>query len=265
MIFAALGLWAFWIEPARLVTHRFALSPPNWHAEHRGLKIAVLTDLHVGSPRNGVEKLRQVIARTNEERPDLVVILGDLVIRGVIGGEFVEPEPIAGNLRDLRAPLGVFAVLGNHDWWYDGPRVMRALAGAGVTVLENQAHPVEHKGKRFWIVGVADLLMRRPDVEGSLKQTGDGGEPAIIITHNPDIFPSVPPRVSLTLAGHTHGGQVDLPFVGRLIVPSRYGQRYAAGHIVEDNRHLVVGSGVGSSILPVRFRVPPEVAIVTLE
>lgn len=263
-VFAALGLWAFWIEPAWLTTHRFALQVPHWQTEHHGLKVAILTDLHVGSPHAGIEKLRQVVERTNNERPDLVVILGDLVIQGVIGGKFVEPEPIAEVLQELRAPLGVFAVLGNHDWWYDGARIGRALEGAGIVVLENKAHPVQYKGKAFWVVGIADLWTRKPDIEGSLRQV-EGNDPVILITHNPDIFPDVPARVSLTLAGHTHGGQVNLPIAGRLVVPSKYRQRYAMGHVVENGRHLFVGGGVGSSILPVRFRVPPEVLVVTLQ
>lgn len=263
IIFLGLGLWAFWIEPAWLTTHRFALQLPLWHSEHQGLKIAILTDLHVGSPHTGIEKLKQVVANTNQEQPDLVVILGDLVIQDVVGGHFVEPEPIADVLRDLHAPLGVIAVLGNHDWWYDGVRIEKALRSAGIEVLENQAHQIHHKDKTFWIVGIADMWTRKPDIEGSLRQV-EGSDPIILITHNPDIFPDVPARVSLTLAGHTHGGQVNLPVVGRLVVPSQYGQRYAMGHVVENGKHLFVGGGVGSSILPVRFRVPPEVVVLTL-
>ena len=263
-LFLALGLWAFWIEPAWLSTHRFTLQIPHWHTEHQGLKIAVLTDLHVGSPHTGIEKLKEVVARTNGEEPDLVLILGDLVVHGVVGGHFVQPEPIAEVLRGLRAPLGVVAVLGNHDWWYDGPRVEKALRAVGIEVLENQAYQVQHKGKTFWVVGIADLWTRRPDIEGSLRQI-EVPDPIILITHNPDLFPEVPSRVSLTIAGHTHGGQVNLPVVGRLVVPSKYGQRYAMGHIVENSKHLFVGGGVGTSIFPVRFRVPPEVVIITLK
>lgn len=261
--FVVLGLWAFWIEPAWLTTHRFVLQIPGWQPAHRGLKVAILTDLHVGSPHAGLEKLEKVVESTNRERPDLIVILGDLVIQGVIGGSFVEPEATAEVLKGLRAPLGTVAVLGNHDWWLDGVRVEKALASAGIIVLENEAHLLQVQGQPLWIVGIADLWTRKPDIAGSLRQV-KGQDPVILITHNPDIFPDVPPRVNLTLAGHTHGGQVNLPLVGRLVVPSRYGQRFAMGHIVENGRHLFVGGGVGTSILPVRFRVPPEVVILEL-
>jgi predicted MPP superfamily phosphohydrolase len=269
LLLFALAVWAFWLEPASITVRRVRLEVPSWHAEHRGLKLAVLADLHVGSPHMGLAKLRRVVEHTNDERPDLVLLLGDFVIggrehgRGVIGGSFVEPEPIAAELKSLRAPLGVFAVLGNHDWWYDGERVAAALRGAGVTVLENQAARVESGGRGFWLVGVADLWTRRPDIAGALGQV-EGGDPVILLTHNPDVFPDVPPRVSLTLAGHTHGGQVNLPLVGRPVVPSQFGQRYAMGHVVEQGRHLFVSGGIGTSIIPVRFRVPPEIIILTL-
>lgn len=263
VVFTVLGLWAFWIEPAWLTTHRFVLQIPGWQPAHRGLEVAILTDLHVGSPHAGLDKLEKVVEATNRQNPDLVVILGDLVIQGVIGGRFVEPEATAEVLKGLRAPLGTVAVLGNHDWWLDGERVERALASAGIVVLENEAYPLRYQGQPLWIVGIADLWTRKPDIPGSLRQVR-GNDPVILITHNPDIFPDVPPRVNLTLAGHTHGGQVNFPVVGRLVVPSKYGQRFAMGHIVENGRHLFVGGGVGTSILPVRFRVPPEVVILEL-
>lgn len=259
-----LGLWAFWLEPASISVRRLGLRVPAWHAEHRDMKIAVLTDLHVGAPHAGPEKLRRIVALVNEEQPDLILILGDLVIQDVVGGDFVAPERIADELKNLRATHGVVAVLGNHDWWLDGNRVGAALRAAGVTVLENQALRRERGGRAFWIAGVADLWTREPDVAGTVRQV-ESADPVLLITHNPDIFPDVPARVSLTIAGHTHGGQVNLPFVGRIVVPSQFGQRYAMGHIVEGGRHLFVSGGVGTSIIPVRFRVPPEVIVLTLE
>ncbi|HEV2799056.1 MAG TPA: metallophosphoesterase [Pyrinomonadaceae bacterium] len=263
LLVLSLGLWAFWFEPASLRVRAVSLKVPRWQAEHQGLRIAVLTDLHVGAPHMKLDKLREVVERTNREQPDLVLILGDLVIDDVVGGTFVEPEPIAVELGKLRAPHGTIAVLGNHDWWNDGERITKALRQAGLSVLENESRRIERGGKSFWVAGVADAWTRKPDIAGSLAQT-DGDSPVILITHNPDIFPEVPPRVSLTLAGHTHGGQVNFPLVGRPVVPSRFGQRYASGHIVEDGRHLFVGDGIGTSIIPVRFRVPPQIVILTL-
>jgi hypothetical protein len=117
--------------------------------------------------------------------------------------------------------------------------------------------------RRFWIAGVADLWTRPVNIPRALSGV-PAEEPVLLLTHNPDVFPDVPARVALTLAGHTHGGQVALPFVGRPILPSRYGQRYAYGLVVEEGRALFVSPGIGTSLLPVRFRVPPEISIVTL-
>lgn len=258
----ALAVWAFWIEPGRLVLREVELVLPDWPAADDGLRVAVLTDLHVGSPRNGLAHLDRVVALTNGARPDLVLIAGDLVIQGVAGGRFVAPEDIAPRLARLRAPLGIHAVLGNHDWWLDAPRVAAALADSGIRLLEDTATVVAAPAP-FFLAGVSDLWEGAHDIPRALADVPDRA-PVVLFTHNPDIFPDVPARVTLTVAGHTHGGQVDLPFVGPPVVPSRYGQRYAAGHIVEDGRHLFVATGVGTSILPVRFRVPPAIVILTL-
>jgi len=243
-----------------LVVRHPRMELPGWPSE---LRIAVLSDLHVGSPHVGLDKVRTIVERTNAENPALVVLLGDFVIggpngmRGIRGGNFVEPEQTAEELKKLRAPLGVYAVLGNHDWWYDGERVGKALTDAGIPVLENRAVHVGH----IWLGGIADYWTRDPDVAGTLAQiTGD--DPVMLITHNPDIFPEVPARVSLTLAAHTHGGQVNLPIIGRVVPTSRLG--YVAGEYVEQGRHLFVTTGIGTSIMPVRFGVPPEIVILTV-
>lgn len=255
------ALWAFGIEPGLLVVRHLPMELPGWRSS---LRVAVISDLHVGSPHVGLDKLRKIVGRTNAENPALIVLLGDFVIGGpggrgggLPGGHFVEPEKIAAELQKLQAPLGVFAVLGNHDWWYDGERVGKALTDVGIPVLENKA---VHVGP-IWLGGIADQWTRDPDVAGTLAQV-TGADPVILITHNPDIFPDVPPRVSLMLAAHTHGGQVNLPVVGPVVTTSRLG--YVAGEYVVQGRHLFVTTGIGTSIMPVRFGVPPEIVILTL-
>ncbi|HEX5066941.1 MAG TPA: metallophosphoesterase [Myxococcota bacterium] len=260
---AGLALWAFAIEPAGLRNEDYVLELPGLNAVCDGIRIAVLADLHVGSPFNGPDKLERIIALTQAARPDLVLLAGDYVIHGVPGGSFVPPEEIAGALRGLSAPMGVFAVLGNHDWWYDAPRVRRALEDAGIPVLEDAARRVEFGLCSFWLVGVGDYWEGKHDIGAALAEVTDSA-PVVLFTHNPDLFPDVPARVTLSIAGHTHGGQVYVPGVGRPIVPSKYGERYAIGHVVEDGRHLFVSSGLGTSILPVRFLVPPEISVIAL-
>jgi len=246
------------------VVHESRLSPPGWPAECGGTRVALLADLHVGSPYTGLEKLDEIVRRTQAARPDLILLAGDFVIQDVKGGRFISPEKTAAALGKLTAPLGVYAVLGNHDWWLDPVRVKRSLEGAGIPVLDDQARELSRGTCRFWLAGVSDLWEGRHDVAGALARV-PAGAPVLVFMHNPDVFVDIPPRVSLTLAGHTHGGQVYIPFVGRPIVPSRYGERFAIGHIVEGGRHLFVTPGLGTSIIPVRFLVPPEISVLTLE
>lgn len=251
--------WTFYYEPASLELHRTELTLPTWPRELDGFEIALLSDLHVGAPYYGLDRLDQIVRCVNAAKPDLVLLAGDYVIDGVKGGHFVPPEDIATVLAELDAPYGVFAVLGNHDWWLDGPRVRRAFEDAGIPVLDDEAVRVT----QFWLVGLGDWWEAPPDIPKALASIDDDA-PAIALTHNPDVFPTVPSRVLLTLAGHTHGGQVRFPFFGAPVVPSRYGKRYAHGHVVEDGRHLFVTSGLGTSIIPARFRVPPEIALLRL-
>jgi len=255
--------WGFVIEPARLRNEDYEIAIPNWPAGCDGLRIAVLAGLHVGSPWNGPDKLDRVIALTQQAHPDLILLAGDFVIHGVRGGTFTPPESIAAALGQLEAPLGVWAVLGNHDWWLDAPRVRAALEAVGIPVLDDTAIAVSSRACDFWLAGISDYWEGRPDVPGVLARITDEA-PVLAFTHNPDVFPDVPARVSLTIAGHTHGGQVYIPFLGRPVVPSRYGERYAIGHVVEGGRHLFVSPGLGTSIIPVRFLVPPEVSVLTL-
>ncbi|HSF19560.1 MAG TPA: metallophosphoesterase [Vicinamibacteria bacterium] len=260
-----LGGWVFWVEPSSLVVRHETIVLPRWHEEQSGLTLALMSDLHVGSPHFGLEALENVVQTLNEEEePDLVLLAGDYVIHGVLGGSFVAPEQTAAVLSRLRARLGVYAVLGNHDWWLDGDRVRDALACQGIAVLEDEALRITKDPFDFWLVGLNDVWEAPPDPDAVVARIPDDGLPVLAFTHNPDLFPAVPARIDLTLAGHTHGGQVRFPFFGTPVVPSRYGDRYARGHVIEAGRHLFVTSGLGTSILPVRFRVPPEVVLLRL-
>jgi predicted MPP superfamily phosphohydrolase len=259
----ALGVWSVAVEPRQLRVHEVSVAVPDWPPTLAGLRVALLTDLHVGSPYIDLEKLARVVSLTNGAKPDLILILGDLMIDDVLGGKRILPEASAPLLGRLRAPLGVYAVLGNHDAWFDGPRVAAALNRTGVAVLDDESRPLDFRSNRLWIAGIGDFWTGRHDISRALRGIPPG-EPVLAFTHNPDLFPQIPQRVGLTVAGHTHGGQVALPFLGRPIVPSRYGQRYAIGLVSERGRRLYVSPGIGTSIIPVRFRVPPEITILRL-
>jgi uncharacterized protein len=259
----ALGLWAFWLEPDSLTINPVTVRLAGWPAALEDFKLVAVSDLHVGSPHIDLDKLRRVVQTINEQRPDVVVLLGDYVIESILGGTYTAPEEFAPVLGELRARHGVFAVLGNHDWYLSAPRMKLAFEQAGLRVLSNEAVRIERGGAGFWLAGIDDFWTRHHDIAGTLSRVTTD-EPVIALNHSPDIFPELPPRVALTLAGHTHGGQVNLPFFGRRVVPSRHGDSYAVGLVEEDGKQLFVTPGVGTSIIPARFRVPPEISVLTV-
>jgi predicted MPP superfamily phosphohydrolase len=257
---AALGLYALWFEPSglRAVVHPIEL--PAGSENLQGLRIAVIADLHAGAPYIGEAKIDDAVSLANAAKPDLILIAGDLVGQGVLGDRSLPIEMIALHLRPLRASLGVYAVLGNHDHWDDAVAIAAALRRVGIRVLSNEAVALRVGGQSFYLVGIDDSVTGHDDSRKALHGV-PAGATALCLTHSPDLFPALPDTCSLTIAGHTHGGQVDLPLLGRLIVPSKYGQRYAAGFVCESRKCLFVSTGIGTSIIPVRFHVPPEVSI----
>lgn len=258
----ALGLWSLWLEPASLRVQTVDI-PVDWPYV-RPLRVALVSDLHVGAPYHGLGRLPSTVDRINATNPDLICIAGDVVTLGVLGGQFTPPEAIARELSRLRAPSGVFAVLGNHDRLFSASRVRVALESAGIRVLEDTARLVSTPSGRVWVAGLTDFWTGPHDIGRTLAAVSDSATPVLLLTHNPDIFPRIPSRVTLTLAGHTHGGQVRLPLIGSPIVPSRYGQRYLRGLVIEDTRRLFVSTGIGTSDLPLRLGVPPTIFVLSL-
>jgi predicted MPP superfamily phosphohydrolase len=261
---AGMVFWGFLIEPGRLVVREQTIQIDNWPQELDGLRIAVLSDIHADDWFVDDKKLRTIVDRTNQLQPELIVILGDYMSSNGRVTRRVEPEHFGAILKDLRAPLGVYSVLGNHDWWYSGVQVRRGLETNGIQVLENEVIHFDVRGTQLWLVGLADLWTRRQAVADTITMVPEG-MPMIALTHNPDIFPNLPQRVPLLLAAHTHGGQVRLPLIGSVVESSDFGDRYVMGHVFENNHHLFVTTGIGTSIVPVRFGVPPEIVLLTIK
>jgi len=272
------GAYAFDIEPLhRLVVTRYAPALPRW-TPGLSLRVAVLSDFHVGEPFMPLDRISEIVDATNALKPDLILMLGDYP-----GGRVMwRPIPLVEFARvvaGLKAPLGTFAILGNHGWWDDrtaqrtrrGPcEAQRVLEAEGIPVFENQAVRLAKNGLPFWVAGIGDQEpfviqgdpQGRDDLPGTLAKVTDEA-PVLLMVHEPDIFTEVPERVSLTLAGHTHGGQVRL-FGFSPVVPSSYGNGYAYGHIVRGGRHMIISGGFGVSRIPVRFGVPPEIVLLDL-
>ena len=253
----------------RVTAYRLTL--PGWPAGQK-LSITVIADLHAGGPNMGLDRVRQAVDAGNRLGSDLVVLLGDYFATHWFVTERVAHAAWAAELARLRAPLGVFAIYGNHDWWYDIEGVRAALAAVRIPVMENHSVLLGEGGKRFWLAGLGDQIAYRlgpnkflgvDDLPGTLARVSTN-DPVIMLVHEPDIFPQVPNRVALTLAGHTHGGQIRVPFLWQSWVPSGYGARFAYGHIVEQNRHMIVSGGLGTSRVPLRLGVPPEILRIEL-
>jgi predicted MPP superfamily phosphohydrolase len=243
------------------VVRREELSLPRWPAALDGLRVGVLTDLHAGMPHVGLDAVERAAEALAAERPDVVCLLGDFIDRRAVFARPVDAGALMARLAPLRAaPRGVFSVLGNHDWYAGARRIADALEEEGARVLEDSAAPA---GEDLWIAGVGDYRIRGARVDRALAAVPDDVA-VLLLSHDPDAFPFVPERVALTLAGHTHGGQVGIPGLRRPFVPSHYGERYLHGQIAEGERHLHVSSGIGTSGLPVRFLRPPEVVSLTL-
>ena len=261
---------------------RYRLTPPRWPAGFE-LKVAVIADLHACDPWMSPAHIETIVERTNALNADVVVMLGDYVagLRWVTG--LMPPSEWASLLAGLRAPLGVHAILGNHDYWSDrkvqrqghGKTVARqALEAVGIPVYENDVVRLSKGAHSFWLAGLGDQLAYVPawrfrrvrrigidDLDGTLGKVTDHA-PVILLAHEPDIAMRVPERVALQLSGHTHGGQVRL-LGWSPIVPSRYGNLLAYGH-AKVNCDVIVSGGLGCSIMPFRLGVPPEIVEVTL-
>lgn len=262
LLAAGLTFYGGVIETARLVERDHTLPLSNWPAQCDGLRIDVVTDTHTGSPRNGVDKLDRLVQRLIASDAPIVLMSGDYVILSVLLGEYVPAEIIAEHLKPLTARKPVYAVLGNHDWWKNGPDISAKFSAAGVRMIDNRAMPVQVGECRFWLAGLGDLLEGKPDVAGTYAQVPTGA-PVIALTHEPDLWPQIPARTALTVTGHTHGGQIyPLPLrrPGRFIAHSNT----LNGWIEDDGRTLFVSPGVGTSIMPVRLGVPPEISRLTL-
>ena len=270
-----LGIWAVLWEPQQLVIRRVETTSAAWSGAP--LRIGVISDTHTDGPHMGIGRLSGIIDAMNAEQPDIVVLLGDFVGGHIPLAERGEGErkEIADGLAAfarLKAPLGVHAVLGNHDWWYDGPTVEAQLKAAGVNVMDNVRKRIVREGGMFWVGGLADYESERsqPSYGVMLGQQADDdpavpeGDPVIVLSHWPDAFAVAPDRVALTLAGHSHCGQVNLPLVGRPVAVSEGSRRWPCGLYEERGRRLYVSGGVGVSVMPVRFGQPPEIAVVTL-
>lgn len=264
LILAALAIllpgWCYWAAVADPVVRTARVDLPGFPAGRAPVRVALIADIHVQGPDMPPERLARIVGQVNAQRPDLVLIAGDLVGDRTLATRHYSTDEIVAPLRGLRARLGVIAVLGNHEYWRNGREARDALTRAGLRVLANQAvqaGPLVIGGLDDQVTGhnldrQTHAAMRR--LPGA----------RVLLSHSPDPFATLPPDIGLMLAGHTHCGQIRLPLWGPLETASAYGERYACGFIEENGRKLIVSAGLGASILPLRLGAPPDFWVVTI-
>lgn len=249
------GIYSYYVEPAMLDITRYKIEDKDL----KGIKIVFPADFHLRPYQK--ERLNDIIKIINDENADLVLCVGDFVA-GHTKNVTMQIEEIAENLGKVKSKYGFYTVLGNHDIWYDEKRIKNALSQNSIKVLDNENVKLNINGKAVYIAGIEDMQTQKPNIEKALQNTTS---PIIFLTHTPDMFPKVPEKVNLTLAGHTHGGQVRFPVIGPVFTASKYFNRYAKDLIVENGKKMVVSKGIGVSIIPIRFNCIPEIVVIEFE
>lgn len=257
---AGLSVWGFANAQADPVMRRGIVHMNDWPEHAAPLRIALISDVHVQGPDMPPERLARIVAQVNAQRPDLILLAGDYVGDRQLSTRLYPDAEIAAPLGRLVAPLGTWAVLGNHDHWRDKGSMAKALEKAGIRVLANSAARVGV----LTLAGADDAFSDHADVAAVDRAAAALPGPTLLLTHSPDLVPQLPRRFGLVLAGHTHCGQIVLPLYGQLSSSSHFGDRYRCGLVREAGRSIFVTGGLGTSVLPFRFGALPEWWLITV-
>ncbi|WP_077309889.1 metallophosphoesterase [Terribacillus halophilus] len=261
---AGLGLtYARYIEPAKLVTKSYTLTNERLPKEFSGLKIVQFSDLHLGY-HYSIRKLRRLVRHIQEQQADLIVFTGDFADRPI---RLKWKQEIVDCLTDLHAPLGKYWIFGNHDYRDESEAIVaKYMKAGGFTALHNTATLLKREQKHIILAGIDDVIRSTPNLHAATQHSNDDLF-TILLAHEPDLADNVKHLpVDVQLSGHSHGGQVRIPFYGEVIVPP-YGRRYPNRYYEIGSRplHVFVSRGVGTTRMPIRFACPPEISVLTLK
>jgi predicted MPP superfamily phosphohydrolase len=271
LIAAVLGLvllcliYGFFIEPKTLAVRKVEIVSDTWQGPP--LTIGLMSDFHIGGMHVNAKRVAKVVRKMNALTPDITLIAGDFINGHHPYDEWQETDRDALNegmiaLGQLQAPLGVFVALGNHDGYYGPRHVENTLTEAGLRVLENEHIMLDRAQQNFCLIGLADYKTGQKDT--TVAEPCKNDQSIIAFMHSPDSFVYLPDTITLALAGHTHGGQIVLPFQARNARLARVGNTYAYGKMLFEGIPAFVTAGIGTSVIPARFRSPPEIVIITL-
>ena len=260
---AAAGIsigYGFW-EASQIRIARQTIVLPRLPKNFVGKTIAILSDFHHG-PFVSLRFIREAVSLASALKPDAFALIGDFAQKGTDPAEQL-PQCLEA-VSKLRAPLGVFAVAGNHDHQVEGMAYGEFVSLAPLNDMTNRAECLTLGGERLWLAGVDDLLWGQPNLKKALKDIPDD-DSVVLLSHNPDLAEVYPDeRVDLILSGHTHGGQIYLPGLGAGWLPSMYGQKYCSGLVQGPASQVFVSRGLGESGIPLRMNCPPEINLLTL-
>lgn len=264
---------AFWFEPESLTETTLDVQDPAWPATAAPLRAVLLSDFHIAHVHMTPARVRAIAARVNALHPDVILLAGDYIGADGLrrGNARLRENRPDGPFEDeglralgaFRARLGTYAIMGNHDCYWDCAHVRAVLAATGVRLLENQSARLARPDGDVWIEGIEDGQTQRPDFPGTAAQV-PAGAARFVVVHNPGLFDWASNHTTLQLSGHTHAGQVRLPVIGAVVRMSRHTEDTAKGWTIAGNRILVVTRGLGESGLPVRFGAPPQIMILTI-
>ena len=255
-------LYGFFIEPNRLVKRTVDIDSVFY--DGAPLKILLLSDIHIGGIHIDAKRVTEIVERANKDGPfDFVLIPGDFVDghtprREHSAEKIKEIETGISHLGELNSGRNIYASLGNHDTWYGKAAIGRVLTNAGITVLDNKSVSKDN----FCFVGIADFDTARPNPNAAQNCAAQAVK--IVITHSPDALGFTPKDSAIIAAGHTHGGQINIPLIGRRVTATQSGRAYVYGLEAYNKSPVFISAGIGMSILPARFRAPPEYVVVTL-
>ena len=251
LLFIFLIIWSIFIEPNQIEIKYYEIQD----SQLKGTKIVFAGDFHF--KKHQQKRADKIISLINQQNADLVLSTGDY-INSHKESASMSVSQIAENIGKIRPK--VYTSLGNHDFWAGNEKITKEFKKHNITVLSNSNAKIKIKDKIIYIAGVEDLQTGNPDVEKALENTQS---PRILLTHSPDIFPDIRQKnINLILAGHLHGGQIRIPLIGAIIVPSKYGNKYSKGLIIDNHKKMIVTKGIGTSILPVRFNCKPDFIVI---
>ncbi len=257
-----LWIWSALVEPYfKVDLDNVEINPPEIFKYLDGLKIAIISDIHFGNLPIEAWRLQNIIRTANNANADIIVLLGDYVNAATPFGQ-LNLDTLSHNLKKLHAPLGVYAIMGNHDSFYEVSSVRKCIANANIPILENSNIEIKTARGSFYLAGIADAFTQNyffvPTFANILND-----KPVILLSHSPDTFREIPHPAKIMFSGHTHGGQIKFPKIGALLVNLNV-EKIAEGKLERDDKTLYVTRGLGTSRIPVRFLCTPAITIATI-